>query len=118
MLFAETDVLVIGGGMAAAWAAIAAAQQGAQVTLLDKGYLGTSGVTATAGPNHWFIPPVTEKRAAAVAQRQAIAFGLGEPAWMERIIDQTYTTLPTLAPFYKFCVNDAGETVYNAVRGP
>jgi succinate dehydrogenase/fumarate reductase flavoprotein subunit len=118
MLVAETDVLVIGGGMAAAWSAISAAQEGAQVTLVDKGYLGTSGVTATAGPNHWFIPPVAEKRAAAVAQREAIAFGLGEPAWMERIIDQAYTTLPTLAPFYKFCVNDAGETVYNAVRGP
>jgi succinate dehydrogenase/fumarate reductase flavoprotein subunit len=118
MLALETEVLVIGGGMAAAWAAIAATQEGARVTLVDKGYVGTSGVTATAGPGHWFVPPVAEKRAAAVAQRQAIAFGLGDPAWMERIIDQTYATLPTLAPFYKFCVNDAGETVYGAVRGP
>jgi len=118
MLVLETDVLIIGGGMAAAWAAIAAAEAGAAVTMVDKGYVGTSGVTATAGPGHWFVPPVAEKRAAAVAQRQAIAFGLGEPAWMERIIDQTWRTLPTLAPFYKFCVNDAGETVYGAVRGP
>jgi succinate dehydrogenase/fumarate reductase flavoprotein subunit len=118
MLNLETDVLVIGGGMAAAWSAIAAAQEGASVVVVDKGYLGTSGVTATAGPGHWFVPPVAEKRAAAVAQRQAIAFGLGEPDWMERIIEQTYQTLPTLAPFYKFCVNDAGETVYGAVRGP
>jgi len=114
----QTDVLVIGGGMAAAWAAIAAAQEGAAVTVVDKGYLGASGVTATAGPGHWFVPPEPGKRAAAVAQRQAIAFGLGQPEWMERIIDQTYSTLPTLAPHYKFCVNDEGQTVYGAIRGP
>ena len=118
MLSLETDVLVIGGGMAAAWAAIGAAREGASVTLVDKGYVGTSGVTATAGPGHWFVPPDAEKRAAAIAQREAIAFGLGETDWMARIIDQTYRTLPTLAPFYKFCLNDAGQTVYGAVRGP
>lgn len=48
MLTLETDVLVIGGGMAAAWSAIAAAREGASVTLVDKGHAGTSGVTATA----------------------------------------------------------------------
>ena len=36
----ETDVLVIGGGMAAAWAAISAARSGAQVVLADKGFVG------------------------------------------------------------------------------
>jgi succinate dehydrogenase/fumarate reductase flavoprotein subunit len=118
MLSLETDVLVIGGGMAAAWAAISATREGAAVTLVDKGYVGTSGVTATAGPGHWFVPPDPEKRTAAIEQRQSIAFGLGEPDWMARVIDQTYTTLPGLAPFYKFCVNDAGQTVYGAVRGP
>ena len=42
----EADVLVIGGGMAAAWAAISAAREGAAVLLVDKGFVGTSGVTA------------------------------------------------------------------------
>ena len=32
-----TDVLVIGGGMAGAWAASAAAEAGAKVILADKG---------------------------------------------------------------------------------
>jgi succinate dehydrogenase/fumarate reductase flavoprotein subunit len=118
MLNLDTDVLVIGGGMAAAWAAISAAREGAAVVMVDKGYVGTSGVTATAGPGHWFIPPDPAKRAAAVAQREAIAFGLGETAWMERIIDQTFRQLPTLEKFYQFCVNDAGVKVYGAVRGP
>ncbi len=48
----ETDVLVIGGGLAGAWAAIGAVRSGASVVLVDKGYFGASGVTATAGPGH------------------------------------------------------------------
>ena len=33
----KTDVLVIGGGPAAAWAAIAARERGAKVVIVDKG---------------------------------------------------------------------------------
>jgi succinate dehydrogenase/fumarate reductase flavoprotein subunit len=114
----ETDVLVIGGGMAAAWAAIGAAQAGAAVTLVDKGYFGTSGVTAPAGPGHWFVPPDPELRAAAIAQRQAISFGLADVRWMERILEETWRQLPTLEGDYEFSVNDAGVKLYGAVRGP
>jgi glycine/D-amino acid oxidase-like deaminating enzyme len=112
----ESDVLVIGGGMAAAWAAIGAAREGASVVLVDKGYVGTSGVTATAGPGHWYVPP--EKRAAAIAQREAIAYGLGDASWMARILDQTYRTLPTLEGHYHFGLNDKGEKAIGPMRGP
>jgi succinate dehydrogenase/fumarate reductase flavoprotein subunit len=44
----ETDVLVVGGGMAGLFAAIKAADQGARVTLVDKGYAGRSGSTPHA----------------------------------------------------------------------
>jgi len=114
----EADVLVIGGGMAAAWAAIAAARDGASVILADKGYVGTSGVTATAGPGHWFVPPDRDLRAAAIRQRESIAFGLADRLWMERILDETYRQLPTLADFYDFTVDDRGVTLYGPVRGP
>ena len=36
-LIRATDVLVIGGGLAGAWAAMAAAREGADVVLVDKG---------------------------------------------------------------------------------
>jgi succinate dehydrogenase/fumarate reductase flavoprotein subunit len=55
-------VLVIGGGLAGTWAALTAAQHGADVVLVDKGYCGTSGVTATAGVGHWYLPPRPGKR--------------------------------------------------------
>ncbi|WP_079189977.1 FAD-dependent oxidoreductase [Actinacidiphila paucisporea] len=44
-----TDVLVIGGGPAGTWAAIKAAQAGADVVLADKGHTGASGATASVG---------------------------------------------------------------------
>ncbi len=116
MLSAEADVLIIGGGMAAAWAAVGAALGGANVIMVDKGAVGTSGVTATAGPNHWWVAP--KQREQAVTQRQGQALGLGEASWMHRILEQTWETLPSLARFYEFCVNDTGVTVYNSVRGP
>lgn len=46
---AQSDVLIIGGGISA-WAAIVAAKAGASAILAEKGYVGTSGVTATGGP--------------------------------------------------------------------
>jgi len=113
---ANTGVLIIGGGMAGAWAAIGATQAGATVTLVDKGYCGTSGVTASAGPGHWWAPP--EARDAVVAARLKAGQRLGEAAWMHRILDRTWRNLPTLAPYYRFPRDDAGVTNYRAVRGP
>ncbi|WP_342133219.1 FAD-binding protein [Hydrogenophaga sp. OTU3427] len=112
----DTDVLVVGGGMAGAWTALGAAREGAQVVLVDKGYCGTSGVTATAGPGHWWVPP--EQRAAVVAQRAQQGLGLADPAWMLRILDTTWRHLPTIASHYRFGVDAQGQTVYRALRGP
>ncbi|HYP97339.1 MAG TPA: FAD-binding protein [Polyangiaceae bacterium] len=114
----ETDVLIVGGGMAACWAGISAARAGAKVVLVDKGYVGTSGVTATAGPGHWWVSPDGNARKEAIDKRLALAHGLGDPGWMERIIDTTWRVLPTLAKYYRFNINDRGQTAYNALRGP
>lgn len=50
MIELDADVLVLGGGPAGAWAALAAAGEGARVVLADKGYCGTSGPTAFGYP--------------------------------------------------------------------
>jgi succinate dehydrogenase/fumarate reductase flavoprotein subunit len=64
----ETDVLVVGGGPAAAWAALSAAEAGAKVVLADKGYHGTSGATAPSNTGTWCVPP-GDGRSASVEQR-------------------------------------------------
>lgn len=114
----QADVLIVGGGMAACWAAIAAAQAGADVLLVDKGFVGTSGVTATGGPNHWWVAPEPGKREAAVEERHARSFGLAERRWMARIIEESWAALPTLARYYPFGGDGKGGTFYAGVRGP
>jgi succinate dehydrogenase/fumarate reductase flavoprotein subunit len=47
-----TDVLILGGGIAGCWAAIAAAQKGARVTLVEKGATIRSGAGGS-GCDHW-----------------------------------------------------------------
>lgn len=48
----STDVLVLGGGIAGCWAAIAASKKGAEVTLVEKGATISSGAGGS-GCDHW-----------------------------------------------------------------
>ncbi|MBR5707769.1 MAG: FAD-dependent oxidoreductase [Oscillospiraceae bacterium] len=52
----ETDVLVLGGGIAGCWAAITAARNGAKVVLLEKGDVRRSGAGGP-GCDHWCNVP-------------------------------------------------------------
>jgi len=49
----STDVLIIGGGLAGLNAAIAAAERGAQVLVMDKGGIARSG-SVGGGVDHFF----------------------------------------------------------------
>ncbi|MDB5980952.1 MAG: asfA [Pseudomonas sp.] len=118
LLDLTADVLIIGGGLAGTWAAIAAAREGSRVILVDKGFCGTSGVTATAGPGHWWVPPQPEVRQAAIDKRLSTAYGLADPRWMARALDTTWTSLPSLAGYYDYPQDDAGVTQYRGLRGP
>jgi len=53
----ETDVLVIGGGMAGCFAAVKAREQGVNVTLVDKAYVGKSGATHFSAGDFTFLNP-------------------------------------------------------------
>ncbi|MEJ1934234.1 FAD-binding protein [Nostoc sp. NIES-2111] len=106
----EADVLVIGGGPSATWAAWNAASNRAKVILVDKGYCGTSGATAPSGTGVWYVPPEPQKREAAMASREALGGFLSERRWMERVLDQTYTNLNQLGDWgYPFPVDDNGR---------
>ncbi|MFC2069832.1 FAD-dependent oxidoreductase [Chloroflexota bacterium] len=51
----ETDVLVLGGGIAGCWAAISAARTGVRVALVEKGATVRSGAGGP-GCDHWEMP--------------------------------------------------------------
>ncbi|MGW4632339.1 FAD-binding protein [Nocardia sp. NPDC004415] len=88
----ETDVLILGGGPAGLWAAVAAAAAGARVVLADKSRSGSSGPTVHGTTVLWDIEP-GQDRAEAVAASIARGGGLGDPVWLERVIDETHRRL-------------------------
>ena len=113
-----TDVLVLGGGPAATWAAITAAETGSRVTLADKGYCGTSGATAAGGNNLWLIPP-GPRREESVREREAAAGGLTDAEWMLRVLSATWDRIDQLAEWgYPFSVGDDGRQLRSSLQGP
>lgn len=114
----ETDVLVVGGGPSAAWAALSAAEAGARVVLADKGFHGTSGATAPSNTGTWCIPP-GEGRAASVEQRFRRTAGLADRRWMLRSADRAYENLQKLAEWgYPFPSEEDGSLYIANLRGP
>lgn len=103
---AEADVLVIGGGPAGCWAAISAAERGASVILVDKGYCGTSGAAAAAGHGVWYCPPDPELREEAMASREGLGGWLADRSWSSRVLDETYVQMNRLGEWgYPFPEN-------------
>lgn len=112
------DVLVIGGGPAASWAALTATDAGARVVVVDKGYLGTSGATAPTNTGTWFVPP-GPGREAAIARRQLLNGGLAVPRWVDRTLDMAWQRLHALADWgYRFPDDESGKPYLNNLRGP
>ncbi|BEL08426.1 FAD-binding protein [Actinoplanes sichuanensis] len=113
------DVVVVGGGPAGTWAALTAAESGADVLLLDKGYCGTSGPTASGGTGVWYTRPDPAEREKAMAGREALGGFLQDRRWMARVLDQTYENMNRLEAEarYPFPIVD-GEPYKRGVQGP
>jgi succinate dehydrogenase/fumarate reductase flavoprotein subunit len=116
----ETDVLVAGGGPAGAWAALRAADAGADVVLVDKGWCGASGATAAAGTGIWYVEPDPAAREEAMASREALGGYLADREWMTRVLDETYAGMNELADRgrYPFPTDDEGRQIRRGVQGP
>ncbi|AUX42097.1 pyridine nucleotide-disulfide oxidoreductase [Sorangium cellulosum] len=115
----EADVLVLGGGPAGTWAALAAAAKGARVVLADKGYCGSSGATAPSGVGVWYVPPVPELREAAKSSREGLGGHLSDRGWMDRVLDKTWASVNELGTWgYPFPVDDGGQPVRRSLQGP
>ncbi|MDB9536949.1 FAD-binding protein [Dolichospermum planctonicum CS-1226] len=113
------DVLVIGGGPAGTWSAWSAANAGAKVVLVDKGYCGTSGCAAASGNGVWYVPPEPDSREAAMASREALGGFLSSRDWMQRVLDQTYTNVNQLADWgYPFPTDEEGKPYRRSLQGP
>ncbi|RDI68587.1 succinate dehydrogenase/fumarate reductase flavoprotein subunit [Nocardia pseudobrasiliensis] len=104
----ECDVLVVGGGPAGAWAALAAAYGGARVVMVDKARCGSSGPTAKGLVALWNVPP-GPAREDAVQHSYAKGGYLGDPVWMHRVLSETHRRVDQLVRWgYRFPGERAG----------
>ena len=91
-----TDILVIGGGLSAICAAIAAAETGAAVTVANKGITGTSGSSAKAagilaaafGHGGLDGTPIDDSPAHHAADSLAVGYHLGAPELVNIMAEQ------------------------------
>lgn len=116
----DADVLVLGGGPAGTWAAVAALEAGCSVVLVDKGYVGTSGATAAGGNNLWFIgPDEPARRAVSIENRHRAGGELSDHGWMYRTLDQTWRGVHRLVDWgYPFPADEAGGPLLSSLQGP
>ena len=87
----ETDVLVIGGGIAGCFAAIKAKEQGVEVTLVDKGYVSKTGETPFSG-NFGVCSPEFFGHDLAAWMNQVSFLGeyVNDPEWTEITLKESY----------------------------
>ncbi len=86
----ETDVLVIGGGLAGCFAAIKAKEQGVDVVLVDKGYVSKSGETPFAGDTAVFNPEWGHNLDAWMEQVNTIGEYINNREWNEIVFRESY----------------------------
>ena len=84
----ETDVLVIGGGMAGTFAAITAKAQGLSVTLVDKGTVGRSGSTPWANTFSVFDEDAGDDREEWISGVSISSDYVNNLDWLDQMLDE------------------------------
>ena len=116
MNYYSSDILIIGGGIAASMAAIEAAKLGAKVCLVDKGMLGRSGLSATTGGG--VCAAITPPDDWQTHASDALKIGtINDPLLTEIMAREAPKRLEEVREFgVKFHTNDQGEV--QQIGGP
>lgn len=107
----ETDVLVVGGGMAGTFAAVKAKEQGLDVTLVEKGYVSKSGGAAFAGGYFGvFSPEWGHDLDASMEQMCKLGEYINNREWVEIVLKESYERYQDLVSWgVEFVKEDDGS---------
>jgi succinate dehydrogenase/fumarate reductase flavoprotein subunit len=108
----ETDVLVIGGGIAGIFAAVKAKEQDVDVTLVTKGKIGRSGQSPWAHGT-MVVPPDDENLAKGLMEQAYIGGEyINNRDWTKRVIKESYARFQDYLSWGQpFLKNDKGDFV-------
>jgi len=101
----DTDVLIIGGGLAGCMAAIKAAEYDVTVTIAEKANTLASGCAGTGVDHMWaYIPPVHEKMGYSIedlieSHTQAVAHGFINRELLQLVAGESYNRMLDLEKF-------------------
>lgn len=85
----QTDLLVIGGGLAGCWTALKAKQQGLDCIIVDKGYIGHTGCSRFASGDFKCMLPESDFNAC--MEKIVVSSGyLGHQEWIEAMLLESY----------------------------
>jgi len=116
----ETDVLIIGGGIAGCFAAIKAKEHGVDVTLVDKGYIGRSGATPFGGAYLTvFNPEWGHDMDAWMNQISYFGEYVNNPEWNKIVFQESYARLQDMISWGVECYKQSnGEYVFWPPKTP
>jgi succinate dehydrogenase/fumarate reductase flavoprotein subunit len=108
----ETDVLIIGGGMAGCFAAIKARDKGLDVTLVDKGYVSRAGQTPFAGSYAVYHAEWGHDLEAWMHQINTVGEYVNNRLWTEMVFKDSYDRYQDLVSWgVEFDKDEKGEVM-------
>ncbi|MBW1862561.1 MAG: FAD-binding protein, partial [Deltaproteobacteria bacterium] len=114
----ESDVLIIGGGIAGCFAAIKAKDCGLDVVMVDKGHIGKIGSSAFAGGYYGvFNPDWGHDFDASMKQICQIGEYINHQGWMECVLKESYDRYKDLISWGIDFVKNEDGTLFKNRRG-
>jgi succinate dehydrogenase/fumarate reductase flavoprotein subunit len=113
-----TDILVIGGGLAGFFAAIKASEKNQEVTLIDKGYAGSSGGSPFAHCSAYFNPDWGDQYDEWLDKLTVNGEYINNRDWLEITLKQSYARYQDLISWgMEFKKDKKGREIREARRG-
>ncbi len=112
----ETDILVIGGGMAGVFAAVKSRDKGLDVVLVEKGSIGRSGLTPFARGFRWYDEEVLGSKEDFIAGSCMYGEYLNNRHYLKSYLDRSKSAYEDLASWGLFGEIKYAGPLVNAVK--